>query len=176
MYWKFVTPYYWWSVRLDDVRTVKCAHTTGLLRGLCVPRAKYDDIKSLTQTIERYSHPGEAIVVFPHEPIFYLLAMRRPFDRTPVTWFDFIAFGQMEAYTAKVRARVPPVMIVTRLPEAVFKAHEFLFNDGKPSAQRDFIKTVDDLATAGRIARVATMTIDGLKLDVYVRTDRLKTP
>jgi len=170
---KFETPYYWWSVVSTDVRKRTCAKAAGLLRGLCVEPRKYDKIQLLVSDIRARAGPGEAIYVFPHLPIFYLLADRPPFAGAVVSWFDFMSDEEAETLKTKLASEPPRVLLVARLPDEVYTAHERLFRGGRPSNQRGLVDTINELVRADALQHVDTVTdLDGLTISVFARPAR----
>jgi len=167
---KFENPYYWWSVVSSDVRRSACAKSQGLLHWICVEPSKYEKIKRLAEDIRTNTQSGDAIYVFPHLPIFYLLTNRPPFAGAVVSWFDFMSDAEADRLNAKLAIDPPQLMIIVRLPEEIYAAHERLFRSGQPSAQRRLLQTIDALASTGIIHRIDMVTdLDGLTMDVYRR-------
>lgn len=170
---KFEEPYAWWSVTTADVRDLECADAGSLLSGMCVSKADATAIDRAVADIETYSKPDEPVMVYPHEPILYLLADRVPVGKAVVTWFDFIGRDQMREVTRQVAQTQPPVIIMTNLAETVYAAHERLFMNDVASPQRELVSLVDEMVARGRYTPVDDLTINGVSMTVYARTDRM---
>ena len=168
---KFEMPYSWWSVISGDVRKVNCANSTGVLRYICVDPVKYSKIQRVVDAIDNNSAKSDPIFVFPHEPIFYLLSERSPFGKAVVSWFDFISADQGKLLINSLTRDPPRVMIISRLPTSVFNAHEQLFNGGKLGVQREIMSIIDNGSRSGKLKLVETQEIDGISLEIYVRSD-----
>jgi hypothetical protein len=96
-----------------------------------------------------------------------------PYKNMVVSWFDFSSKSQI-FNLAKLLERNPPKgILIGRLPEEVFKAHEDLFNYGKSSSQREIIKVIDKLIQERKIYLVKKIEIDGILLELYVRDSHL---
>ncbi|MDR3560646.1 MAG: glycosyltransferase family 39 protein [Negativicutes bacterium] len=168
---KFESPYAWWSVTSGDVRKTQCAATSGILKYVCVDPDNYSNIQRLVNAVDQNSTKSDPILVFPHEPILYLLSDRPPFAKAVVTWFDFISADQGEVLIKNLNDHPPRVMVISRLPASVFDAHEHLFNGGKLGVQRQIMTTIDAQSRSGQIKLVEAREIDGILMEVYVRTD-----
>ena len=169
---KFESPYHWWSTATSDIRRLNCADADGLLVGLCIEPTTYANIVRITQDIVTNSDPPDAIYVYPHEPIFYLLSHREPFAGAVVSWFDFMSNAEALALDSQLATQPPRVIVFTRLPDLVVTTHERLFNGGQPLAQRRLVATVNELAKDGVIRLVDRVDdLDGLAVEIYVRSE-----
>lgn len=166
---KFSQPYAWWSVRSEDIRTVECANSDGLLSGVCINSKKYDDILRITKKITLASGEKDELYVFPHTPIFNLLSHQKPFNNLVVSWFDFTSQAKAHDIANALMEKPPKLILISRLPPEVFEAHERLFNQSKYSEQRTIVRSIDDLLLQGRIKLIDTVLIDGLSMQLYER-------
>ncbi|MFM7290144.1 MAG: hypothetical protein ACKO6B_02795, partial [Planctomycetia bacterium] len=168
---KYENPYHWWSIRSPDIRHTETQQITGILSGLNMPPEKCVAIREITDAIVRHSDPKEAIYVYPHMPIFYLLADRPPFQNAVVSWFDFMSDRQAMRVAQALRDSPPPVIVVADLPNGVLTTHEEWFRGGRPMAQRKIMEVIDELSENGRIAEIERVPqLDGLPMVVYART------
>lgn len=167
---KYEKPYHWWSITTPDIRHTETRQAAGLLAGLGIPAEKYDAIQKITEAITRHSDSNEAVYIYPHMPIFYLLSDRPPFHNAVVSWFDFMSDRQAIRVAQALRNAPPAVIVVADVPEDVLVAHEQLFRGGRPLAQRKIIEVIDDLLANGRLCPVERVPqIDGLPVTVYAR-------
>ena len=167
---KFQKPYHWWSVESGDARHKSCADSKGILSGICVPDDQYTKMQRITDDILRHSKPDEPIYVFPHIPIFYLLADRLPFAGGVVSWFDFMSDRQAIELSQKLRDNPPPVIVVADLDELVLTTHERLFRNKQPLGQRQILNVITQLEKQRRIKRIDTVeNLNGVRAIVYVR-------
>jgi hypothetical protein len=168
---KYENPYHWWSVVNPDIRHTAGHQVGGLLAGLSMPFEKCAAIQKITDAIVRNSEPDEAVYVFPHMPIFYMLANRPPFNNAVVSWFDFMSDRQAERLAQSLNDSPPEVIVFADLPAEVFLAHEQLFRGGRPMAQRKIVAVIDGLLQAGHISLIEEVpNLDGLPVKVYART------
>jgi hypothetical protein len=168
---KYENPYHWWSIVSPDIRHTAGHQMGGILAGLSMPPGKCAAIQKITDAIDRHSDLDEAVYVFPHMPIFYMLANRPPFNNAVVSWFDFMSDRQAERLAEAIRESPPAVIVFADVPESVFAAHEQYFRGGRPMTQRTIVATIDGLLQAGHISLVEQVpNLDGLPVKVYART------
>jgi hypothetical protein len=168
---KYSQPYAWWSVKSEDIRTIECANSHGVLSGICINSQKYDDILRVAKKISLASSERDELYVFPHTPIFNLLSHRMPFNNLVVSWFDFTSQAKAHDVANALIEKPPKLILISRLPPEVFEAHERLFNQSKYSEQRTIVRSIDDLLMQGRIKLIDTVLIDGLSMQLYERLD-----
>jgi hypothetical protein len=137
---------------------------------VCITPSNYAGIDKLVEEIQTRSGPTNAILVTPHVPIFYLLSNRAPFQNTVVTWFDFVSQSSVNNLHDKLIEEQPSILLVARLPEDVFAAHERLFNGGRLSAQRNLMQAIDQLEKHQLIQLVTEVTIDDMLFSLYERS------
>jgi Dolichyl-phosphate-mannose-protein mannosyltransferase len=167
---KFSSPYYWWAVTSPDIRTVTCAPTTGILKGLCVDPSKKSKIDQIINEITAQTHENDQIYIYPHIPIFHLLTGRPPYSKAPVSWFDFMSDDQALYVSRELLSDPPPLLIVADLPETVMEAHERLFRGGKQLGQREILRSIYTLESKHIIKKVKTVTdVDGLNIIIYAK-------
>lgn len=167
---KFSMPYHWWGTASDDVRTVDCEISEGILAGLCIEKNKSLKINSLVSEIKRNSREGDELYVFPHMPIFNLLSVRNPYRNAVVSWFDFTSEKQARDLNQSLSSSPPQVVVVARLPEEVFSTHEHLFNRDKESVQREIVDTINQQIKTGFLNVAYATVIDGVRIELLVRT------
>jgi hypothetical protein len=174
---KFASPYHWWQVSTPDVRHVSCADTTGIFSGICMPADEYAAIMRIDRDIQANSSGGEPVYVYPHMPIFYLLAGRPPFAGAVVSWYDFMSDREAKNLAARLLVSPPRVVVFANIPEIVLSTHERLFRGGRRIGQRDIVDAMTALTRChllGRIDRVGPLS--GLWIDVYAAAPRALAP
>ncbi|MFM9196999.1 MAG: hypothetical protein ACKOWG_14890, partial [Planctomycetia bacterium] len=111
------------------------------------------------------------VYVFPHMPIFYLLADRPLFQNAVASWFDVMSDRQAMRVAQALRDSPPAVIVVADLPDDVLLAHEQLFRGGRPLGQRKIMEVLEELSENGCISEIERVPqLDGLPIVVYART------
>ena len=168
---KYDNPYHWWSITSPDIRHTERQQIAGILSGLSMPPEKSVAIQKITEAIVRHSDPNDAVYVFPHMPIFYLLADRPLFQNAVVSWFDVMSDRQAIRVAQALRDSPPTVIVVAELQDDVFATHERLFRGGRPLGQRKIMEVIDELLENGRVSPIKRVPqLDGLPVVVYART------
>lgn len=174
---KMDAPYSWWLLTVPHVQTSACADAQDVLRGICMPEREYGSIERIDNDITANSTAGEAIYVYPHMPIFYLMTNRPPYDRAVVSWFDFMSDRLAQDVARRLRTDPPAVIVMAEIPNDVLVAHEQLFRGGKPLIQRDILASIGFLQAHGMIKRVDRIAnLNNMDVDVYRRVSRPVVP
>lgn len=143
---KYERPYYWWNATTADVRGN--LQTTGKINMLYSIYTSNDNIKlieEINREIQLGSKPGEPVLTFPNIPIFYLIADRKPPGKALVYWFDFLPDKLALKEAKMIRKNPPKVIVYFDLGDSVWKAHENLFREGRPSGQRKIVEAFMDV-------------------------------
>lgn len=164
---KLEMPYSWWSIRSEDIRSLVCVNTVGVLDHICVDQKKYTALSKLLSAMQDASSSNSELYVFPHMPIFNLMSGLLPYKNLVVSWFDFTSQERAKNITADLLQDPPQLTLIARLPIEVFEGHERLFNHSLQSEQRNIVAAIDELARVGRIKLIETAYVDGLQLDLY---------
>ena len=167
---KFDVPYSWWLLNSPPVRSSDCAQAEGILQDLCMPPEEYAAITRIDNAITANSSPRDAIYVYPHMPIFYLMTNRAPYDSAVVSWFDFMTDDFAKDVAERLRIQPPPVIIKAEVPEIVMTAHEAAFRGGRALGQRQILLSIADLQSGGTLQRIDRENISGVMIDVYKRS------
>lgn len=80
--------YSWWGWDEKMAWTANTEPNSSLLKGFRLNKDKADMIDGIVNTIQKYSHEGDSIYIFPHMPMFYLLANRPHSTFSAVHYFD----------------------------------------------------------------------------------------
>lgn len=167
---KFEMPYAWWSIKTQDVRSsLMRVKDDRILYGIEMEEDKYRKIKAIVSAIKQYTRKEDRLYVFPHMPVFNMMSDRKPYENVVVSWFDFMDIRSGSHLVERIRKNTPKVMVVARLPEDVFMAHERLFNGGMPCVQRKIISEIKFLEKEKKIWITKSYEMDGMIVDLYVR-------
>lgn len=160
---KMTTPYSWASWREPAAHTATQTSALPQLAGLKLSPSTKERVERITQLIEQHSAPDETVFVYPHMPIFYTLADRRPPTFAAVHFFD-VSPDYIARRDAQTILEQPPAVIVDfEFTEEQILDNEHLFRDGNRSGQRDMI------------AAIKTLTADYDLLESYVVSPRGNT-
>lgn len=139
---KYGYGYYWWNITSPDMRgDLRSTNKIKFLEGLYSSSENINLIEEVTSEISSGSKPNEPVFTFPNIPVFYLFADRKPPGKTIVHWFDFLPDKQALEEEKLIKTNPPKVIVYLDLGPSVWKAHEQLFRNGKPSGQRKIVKT-----------------------------------
>lgn len=165
---KYARPYDWWGVSTASVRGTSCGETSGILEGMCIPKDTLSRIEDITSSIISNSSPEDAVYIYPHIPIFYLLSNRRPYHGAVVSWPDFMSMGAALSVTSELLNSPPKVLVVAELAPGVLETHERLFRNGAPSPQRAILAAIETLKNDDVVEQVQNISdINGLTISVY---------
>ena len=145
---KVTAPFVWAYWEEPPLYAARGASHLPALAGMNLSRETarfYDDV---TDAITSHSRPGETLLVYPHMPVFYTLADRRPVGHAIVHWFDTCPDALALSEAEKLRAAPPPVVVAMVLPPEVYDVGEALYRNGRRSGQRDLWATIEEI-TAG---------------------------
>lgn len=166
---RYAHPYQWWSISAPDTRNVRCAPADPLFAGICVPASFSEKLSGIKQLILAHSNAGDEIYVYPHMPVFYMLADRPPFRGAVVSWFDFMSDAQAVRLARALESHPPKVIVYALLPETVAATHERMFRANAESGQRQIMTTLANLERQGVRCRARDFTdTNGIDLRVLV--------
>ena len=170
---KLEMPYAWWSVKTQDVRKpLKRVVNDEILGGLSMEKEKYENLESMVSIIRELTGHGDRLYVFPHMPVFNMMSHRMPYENIVVSWFDFMNRRSGERLVDKMGKNPPKAFVIARLEDDVFSAHERLFNNNAPCIQRKIISEIRELEDDGKIYNAKRIEINGLRIDLYLRSGR----
>ncbi|HWQ89299.1 MAG TPA: hypothetical protein VN374_04940, partial [Desulfitobacteriaceae bacterium] len=148
---KYEMPYAWWSITTQDVRKpLMRIENHKILGDICMEKEKFDNLESIVSIIREKTAPEDRLYVFPHMPVFNMMSSRLPYENIVVSWFDFMSERAGEKLLENLGRNPPKALVIARLKEDVYLAHERLFNNNKPCVQRKVIKVIDALVGDGR--------------------------
>ena len=142
------------------------------LRGMKLAGKTVDRIERIVSLIQSHSSNQDEIFVFPHMPLFYILAGREPCTFSYVHFWDvcpdFVA--RADADRLLDGKHEPKVMIVGLVSQNDIEKHERNFRSGRPSGQRDLIQAIKKLTDSGRYELLETIPGDqGMDVQVWSR-------
>lgn len=145
---KLSAPYGWAAWQEPAVHRATEVSALPELAGLKISPATKAQVERITHLIQQHATADEAVFVYPHLPIFYTLAHRRPATFAAVHFFDV-----NPDYVARQDARrileAPPAVIVDfEFSEAQIVDNEQLFRGGKPSGQRELMAAIGELTAS----------------------------
>ena len=142
------------------------------LRGLNLSSGTVDRLEKITSLIQTHSTDRDEIFVFPHLPIFYLLAERQPATFSFVHFWDvcpdFIA--RADAARLLTPEHQPKVIVEGIYTDDEIHTLERNFRAGQLSGQRDLIDAIHSLTTSGRYELLGTFPGENcMTLQVWAR-------
>src|SRR5262249_25488946 len=126
----------------------------------------YDGV---TKVICAHSKPDDTILVYPHMPMLYGLANRRPATFSYMHWLDVCPDHIAEQDAAAILEHPPAVIVYMEISPAVFAELEKDFRGGKPSGQRKLVAAVESLVQDYRLVATYTAPGENLPIKVWVR-------
>jgi hypothetical protein len=161
---KLRQPFQWSGWREPSVAEATEESALPLLRGLRLSPQTREFVETVAKALQEDSGPADPVFVYPHMPLFYLLADRKPAAFAPVHFFDVCPDYLAREDAARLRANPPAVIVDFRHTEAEIEDAEQIFRSGGRSGQRDIMAAIDDL------------TRDGYELVEDLRTPRTDHP
>ena len=126
--------------------------------------------EKITDEIDASSKPGDTLFVYPHMPIFHVLADRPPATYSPIGFFDVSPDAIASADAQRLLAAPPKVMVFLQMPPDSVEHFEKLFRGGKRSGQRDIAAAIATLAPGYRL--VDRVLMPGTEAPVIVLARR----
>ncbi len=146
---KINVPYGWESMVEPPVVRPSQESVLPQLQGMRLSPQTVQRIERVVALIEEHSSTGEEIFVFPHMPIFYLLAGRPPCTFSHVQFWDVCPDFIASADAERLLSHRPRVLVVGIMPEADIAEREQYFRSGRRSGQRDILEAIDKLTRSG---------------------------
>ena len=144
---KLAKPFAWGGWAEPGVAAATEASDLPLLRGLRLTPETKQAVESVTRAIQAGAQPGEAIFVYPHIPVFYLLADRLPTTFGPVHFIDVCPDWLAQEDAERLVADPPESIVYFKLTEAQMQESERAFRDGRRSGQRDLVDALNKLTS-----------------------------
>lgn len=171
---KYNTPYSWWGVTTQDIRSTPCEFGDGIMAGLCLPNQKLSDIGIIEKEIKRLTGEERFIYIYPHIPIFYILSGKLPFSGAVISWFDFMSDEKANEVASNLAQAPPSLIIYAHVPNNAISVHETLFRGGRTSGQRNIENTIEALLSNRTFCPTAhSPIIDNLIISLYVKCDHV---
>jgi hypothetical protein len=168
--------YSWWGWDERSAWTANNESVNPLLKGFKLNDDKVEIIDGITKLIQENSNEGESIYIFPHMPMFYLLANRPHKTFSAVHYFDVCSDALAKSDANIVVNTKPKVIVYMEFPEKIWSLHEKIFRDGKRSSQRDFKEFIERVKNDGEYKVVETYITSGYgyNIEILVKEKVLK--
>lgn len=168
---KYSSPYSWWYINTADIQYAKYSSDIPILEGLRLPEKTVYTFGLIDELIRENTSSDDAILAFPHMPIFYLLANRWTNVKAVVHWPDFLPDKFAEKEARELLDNPPKMIIFAELPETVWLTHEILFRAGHPSGQRLLLEAIKKLTSNKEIYSLKKMIVlsDDVRLKIWIR-------
>jgi hypothetical protein len=163
--------YSWWGWDESIAWTATQQPNNPLLKGFRLNADKAEIIDGITNAIQKNSNEGDPIYIFPHMPMFYLLANRPHETLSAVHYFD-VCSDKLAISDAKIIAKTKPkVIVLMEFPDSVWKLHEDIFRGGMRSGQRNIKELIEHFKSVGDYSVVQSYTTSGYdyKIEVMVK-------
>lgn len=142
---KFDKPYYWWELSSPSIWNASSNSKFELLKGINFPPLTAETIDNVSLAIREHSKPSDEVIAFPNIPLFYLLSQRWPNSKVIVPWFDFLPDQLAIDEASRISKSKPKVIVLLRLSEEVWKAHELNFRGGRSIGHREIMREIENL-------------------------------
>ncbi len=151
----------------EDVYTSKLPALAGMRMGL----ESTTFYERITDEIDGASQPGDRLFVYPHMPIFHVLAERLPATYSPIDFFDVAPDAIASADAERLLASPPKVIVILDMPGGTVADLEQQFRAGKRAGQRDILAAIDKLVPVFRVVDKLGMPGSHAPVFVLVRKD-----
>lgn len=163
--------YSWWGWDERIAWTATQQSNSPLLKGFRLNEDKVAVIDGITKAIQQNSNEGDPIYIFPHMPMFYLLANRPHETFSAVHYFDVCSDALAKSDAKIVASTRPKVIVYMDLPESAWSFNENTYRGGARSGQREIKELIERFKANGeyRTAQSYTTTGYGYKVEVLVK-------
>lgn len=132
--YKYINPYNWWGLTVEDIWQASYETKIPLLNGIYVSEDEKKILDNIYDIIQKNTTESDSIFCFPQIPIFYSLCNRRdPETYTKVQWFDVCTDKSVIKDIEIIKQNMPVAIIIADIPEWVISAHENAFREGNIS-------------------------------------------
>lgn len=178
---RYRLPYTWWGWAEPSIGSVYRLFDHGPLRGMQLTRNTVDTFERIPREIDRLTPEGSTMFTYPHIPVFYTLADRKPVTFGYVHYYDVMPDKIARADARRLLDNPPDSMVMVWFSEEGRKANRDAFRGGRRSGQDDIEAAVIELLSTGRYVAVdKSITVDGMGdqtlLTVYVKREYAPKP
>lgn len=166
---KWMVPYAWYGWSDAPLSQATPVTTPGLL-GIRGGAEQQEFTTRLTRYLRDYSGPTHESYLFFYLPQFYLLSGTHPVTYSFTPFIDVASDGVARRDAETLRQHPPPVIGYTVVEEAELAGWENDFRAGKPSGQRDLIRTLDRLVVDYKLLDTLLMPGSHRPVRIYART------
>ena len=142
---KLARPFNWAHWIEPNVSQATESSTLPELGGLKMSPATKERVERIVKLIQEHSSADEAVFVYPHLPVFYILSHRHPNTFADVHFFDVNPDYVARQDAAWLLQNPPAVIVDFEFTEEQIADNETLFRGGNRSGQRDLTKAIHQL-------------------------------
>ena len=170
---KAMLPFSWGMWREPAIASATTSSRLPALAGFRLSPATVTTVEHVTASLQTHSSPDDRVFTFPHLPLFYTLAERRPPTFALVHWPDVTPDAIVEQDIEQLRAQPPAVLVLLELGEEQLQSLEAEFRHGQPSGQRAMMAALAELtAQAYRLDTTLPVPGSDSTIRIWVRHDR----
>jgi hypothetical protein len=166
---KYAKIYAWWGLEIASVAEQNTPVSAPLLTGIRTEpayAALYDGVYEAAKT---YTAADDAIFVFPHMPVLYLVAERPHAKDTVIQWFDVATDRAVVADMDVLRAAPPKMLVLSTVPDYVVDSHERAFREGTRSGLGIMREFLPQFVAENGYVTVGTYTLcDGYVATIWI--------
>ena len=135
-------PYSWWGYRTSSVSEANVVSKQPYSKGLYsdpYSNLRYSELIDFAKLNLKCS---KSMLTFPSMTSFSLDAGYKPYLNQVQYWYDFTSREKVEEVIDSIASNHPPVMLYTKYPTEVAKAHSQGFNQGDPFPQQELERKI----------------------------------
>lgn len=143
--------YEWWGLYQGSYAMQTSSADVKALRGIKMPDSNKYLYEGIVYHVKRDYQEGDQLYTFPQIPIFHNLLDIAPIDglRAPIAWFDVSSQESLKQDYALINDLMPRFIVYADIPESAIGGHEYAFNHGQRSVQRDFLELFHRWTSSG---------------------------
>ncbi len=170
--WKMLNPFLFSGWSEPPVYEATSLSDLPLLKNYRLSARTARVMEEVTRLLHENTQPSDAIFVYPHIPVFYLLSDREPDTRAYVHWFDVAPDYIAIADAVHLTKHPPKAVVFLHLTDRDYVQLERMFRGGRRSGQREIQKFLDELSVSGYQRKAVFNSPDMPRpLEVWIRLD-----
>jgi len=171
---KLLVPFDFVLWREPPVARSKEASITPALAGLALSQATREAVDGVVRAVTAATGPGEPILAFPAQPLFYWLTDRPPATFAAVHWLDVTPDRVVEEDLRRTLAAPPAAIVRLHLTDRMLEVNRDYFRQGGALALARFQDRLIELLEARYELVFRSRAGRGARhpLEVWVRRDR----
>lgn len=172
-YGKVVCPFAWQRWVSPPISRAVATSDQPVLHGIRMAPRIAEVTDEITETIEKYSHPGEPVYIYSFQPLWYVMSDRWPPTYAQVHYFDVAPDNICRSDALRILKARPPVIVDFDSDPKSLTYGEAAFRGGKPSGQRYLHDRMYQLIGAEyRLQASLSYPASQEPVKIYVRKDR----